>query len=300
MESRTLGRTGLQVSALGFGGAPIAIPNYLGTENRDDPAFQQQAIQAIRLAITRGITYFDTAPSYGNGRSEQLFGQALENLRNRITLATKYSPQMAQQNFQQRTDSFRASLNRLHADHVDLLQLHGNFWDDDAADQILQSDLLAWAQEMRARKLAHFLGITAEGPSGGLERLLRNGTFDTIQIAYNAVYQSACDYQREPRGVIPLAKELGMGVLTMRTPTSGVLQKLLRSEFPDIDLKRVTRLAINFVLSTPLVDCAIVGMKNAREVAENADLADDTSARIDLRKIHDRFDGNSLAGDESE
>jgi len=89
-----------------------------------------------------------------------------------------------------------------------------------------------------------------------------------LQIAYNAIYQASCDYQREPLGVVPLAKSLGMGVTTMRTATSGVLQKLLRTEFPDIDLKRVTRLAINFVLSTPEIDSAIVGMKTPDEVTE--------------------------------
>ncbi|HMB96530.1 MAG TPA: aldo/keto reductase, partial [Tepidisphaeraceae bacterium] len=181
-------------------------------------------------------------------------------------------------------------------DHVELLQLHGGWWDDQTVEQLLKSDALEWADEMRARGSARFLGITAEGPSGGLERLLHTKRFDVLQIAYNVIYQSACDYQREPRGVIPLAKNLGMGVTTMRGPTSGVLQKILRSEFPEIDLKRVTKLAINFVLSTPLVDCAIVGMKKPREVLDNISLAEDVNSRIDLRKIHDRFDGTPLEG----
>jgi aryl-alcohol dehydrogenase-like predicted oxidoreductase len=296
MEHRTLGRTGLKVSAIGFGTAPIGIANYLGSENRDDPAFQRQAIDAIRVAVDRGITYFDTAPSYGNTRSEQLLGVALENLRDRVVFGTKYGPDAHTSTYQQRTDALHASLDRLKTDHVELLQLHGGWWDDPCVEQLLKSDAMQWADEMRARGLAKFLGITAEGPSGGLERLLHAGRFDVLQIAYNVIYQSACDYQREPRGVIPLAKSLGMGVLSMRGPTSGTLQKILRTEFPEIDLKRVTRLAINFALSTPLVDCVIVGMKQPREVLENVALAEDVNNRIDLRKIHDRFDGTPLEG----
>jgi aryl-alcohol dehydrogenase-like predicted oxidoreductase len=79
VEYRTLGRTGLRVSVVGFGGAPIGIPGYLGSEDRDSDAFQTEAVAALREALARGINYFDTAPGYGDGRSERLFGQALED-----------------------------------------------------------------------------------------------------------------------------------------------------------------------------------------------------------------------------
>ena len=295
MEYRTLGKTGLNVSALGFGGAPIGIADYLGHDNRDDPNFRRSAIDAIRLAVTSGINYFDTAAVYGDGRSETIMGSAVEGLRDKIVLSTKCPPNSATKTNKQRTDSFRASLDRLRTDHVDLLQLHGSWWDEARTEQVLKSDLIDWTDEMRRQKLTRFIGLTAEGPSGGLERLLQTRRFDVLQIAYNAIYQASCDYQREPLGVVPLAKSLGMGVTTMRTATSGVLQKLLRTEFPDIDLKRVTRLAINFVLSTPEIDSAIVGMKTPQEVSENVALANDVAKRIALRKIHNRMDGIPLA-----
>jgi len=99
--------------------------------------------------------------------------------------------------------------------------------------------------------------------------MLHSGEFETMQVAYGPIYQGACDYQREPFGVVPLAKSLGVGVLTMRTTTSGVLQKLLACEFPELDPARITRLAIRFVLSTPQVDCALIGMRSAAEVRQN-------------------------------
>jgi aryl-alcohol dehydrogenase-like predicted oxidoreductase len=80
-----------------------------------------------------------------------------------------------------------------------------------------------------------------------------------------------------------------MGILTMRATTSAFLQRLLSAEFPGIDAGRVTRMAINFVLSTAEVDCVLVGMRSVEEVAANAALADDEGARLDLRALHDRY-----------
>jgi hypothetical protein len=288
LQYRVLGRTGLRVSAIGFGGAPIGIPGYLSHENRDSDAFRATAIAALREAVARGINYFDTAPSYGEGRSERLYGEALELHRDRVVLATKYPFQDGAMP-QQYTEGLRQSLERLRTKAVDVLQLHGGFFDDALADRILSSGVWAWVDEMRAKGLCRFAGITAEGPSGALERLLRTRRFDVIEVGYNLIYQCTCDYQRTPAGIIPLARSLGMGVTTMRPTTCGFLQKLLGGVFPGIDTQELTRLAINFVLSTPEVDCVVVGMRNPQEVADNVELAEDTTSRLDLRALHDRF-----------
>ena len=190
------------------------------------------------------------------------------------------------------TDSLRASLDRLRTDRVDLLQLHGNTWPDDLASWAL-GEPLAWLREMRAEGLTRHIGFTVETPSGGVEAMLRSNKFETMQVAYGAIYQGACDYQRTPFGVVPLARSLGIGVLTMRTTTSGVLQKLLACEFPDLDPARVTRLAIRFVLSTPQVGCALIGMRSEAEVRQNCALAADPAARIDLGALHDFYEGRS-------
>ncbi len=288
MEYHVLGRTGLKVSALGFGGAPIGIPRYLTPEDRDSETFRAMSLAALREAVARGINYFDTAPGYGDGRSESLLGEALESDRDRIFLATKY-PFLPTGTPAQYTENLKRSLERLRTDYVDVLQLHGGVYDEAQADRVLASGVLDWADTMRAQGLCRFTGLTAEGPSGALERLLHTGRFDLIEIAYNLIYQATCDYQRAPTGIIPLAKSLGMGVTTMRPTTCGFLQKLLGAAFPEIDQDKLTRLAINFVLSTPEVDCAVVGMRNAQEVAANVALAEDTSSRLNLTALHDRF-----------
>ncbi len=242
----------------------------------------------IRTAVAKGINYFDTAPGYGDGRSERLLGEALKGQRHDIVLATKYAFRPGQ-SVAVYTEQLGQSLTRLRTDFVDVLQLHGSVYDDAVAEAILSSGVLEWAETMRAQGFTHHLGITAEGPSGALERLLRTGRFSVLEIAYNVIYQAACDYQREPRGIIPLAKSLGIGVTTMRPTTCGVLQKLIVSAFPEIDPNRLTELAINFVLSTPEVDCAVVGMRTIMEVTANVALAEDTDRRLDLKYLHDRF-----------
>jgi aryl-alcohol dehydrogenase-like predicted oxidoreductase len=288
MEYRRLGRTGLDVSRVGFGGAPIGLQNYLTPGDRDAPDVRAAAVAAIREAVAGGVNYFDTAPAYGDGRSERSMGEALETLRDGVVIATKYGLEPARGG-EDRTARLRASLERLRTDRVDVLQLHGSTFSDERADEVLASGVLDWAREMQAAGRAGFTGITAEGPSGGLERILRSGKVDVLQTAYSVIYQSACDHQRAPHGIIPLARSLGLGVVVMRPTTCLVLPRLLRAEFPDIDADRVRRLALRFVLATPEVDVVLIGMRTPEEVCENVALAEDAGARLDVRAFHERY-----------
>lgn len=288
MLYRTLGKTGLKVSVLGFGGAPAGLQDYLVPGDRNDPDFQRQVGTAIREALALGVNFFDTAPGYGGGISERIFGEALAGAGKRAVLATKYGfyPGAGKQDL---TRELEASLARLRVERVDILQLHGTRFDDAQADDILASGVLDWADEMRASGRCRFTGITAEMPSGALERLLRSGRFDVLQMVYSLVLQTPCDYSRGPAGVIPLAKSLGMGVLSSRSATSGLLHKLMRKEFPDIDSAKLTRLALNYALSTPEVDCVLVGMVSSEEVRQNVALAADEKSRYDLADLHERY-----------
>ena len=89
MHYRRLGRTGLEVSEVGFGGAPAGLRNYIDAWEPDDEEAAQSIARTIRRAVELGINYFDTAPSYGAGRSEELVGQGLRGLRDRVYIATK-------------------------------------------------------------------------------------------------------------------------------------------------------------------------------------------------------------------
>ena len=295
MEYRVFGRTGAKISRLGIGGAPIGIENYLGLEDRDDKAFLGRAVETVREARRAGVTYFDTAPGYGNGRAESVYGEGLEGARDGVFLATKYAWDPGKP-VEDLKAGFAASLERLKTGRVDLLQFHGSTFTDETAEAVLKSGVLEWTEEEKAKGRTRFLGITAEAPSGGLERLMRTGRFDALLVAYNLIYQAACDYQREPFGVIPLARSLGMGVAVMRPTTSGFIQKLFAREFPEVDRGKVTRAALNFVFSTPEVDVAVVGMRSPDEVRQNAALEADKASRMDLKFLHNRFDAEAGHG----
>ena len=290
LPQRILGRTGIKVSAIGFGGAAIGIDNYLTAESRRSDLLRERSHEAILAALDEGITYFDTAPGYGTGLSESIIGEATKGRRGGIAIATKVGVKPGQSPADW-TRSLEHSCERLGVDCLDLVQFHGNSWTDELAEWVLAEGVLDWLENARDTGLARCIGITAEVPSSGLDRLISTDRFDVLQMAYSVIYQGACDYQRVPFGPIPAAKALGMGVTTMRTATSGVLQKLLKCEFPELDDDRITRLAIRFSLSTAEVDCPLIGMRTAAEVRANAALARDPAALIDLHKIHDFFDG---------
>src|SRR5919109_2262723 len=120
MEYRELGRTGLQVSMLGFGCGNVGGLIIRGSH--------QDRVRAVARAIEAGINYFDTAPSYGNGQSEQNLGQVLRELKAEVYVGTKV--RIAPEEFGDLrgaiTRSVEASLQRLGREAVDLIQLHNH------------------------------------------------------------------------------------------------------------------------------------------------------------------------------
>ena len=89
--------------------------------------------------------------------------------------------------------------------------------------------------------------------------------------------------------VIRQAEEQGMGIILMRPLTSGVFQRLMAEAFPEIDTLDVGQLLLNYVLSDPYVDVALVGMREPRFVELNNEISDDVASRIDLAALHDRY-----------
>ena len=286
MQYRTLGRTGLRVSEIGVGGAQFGIPNYMG---RWDPS-SEEAVRAttatVHRALDLGYTYFDTAPGYGQGRGEELLGRALAGHRHEVTLATKVS--RGQWTPEGIRASVAASLRRLRTEVIDVIQFHGGWYHPEDVAQILERGGLETFQRLRDEGQVRFLGFTAEGPSAGVERLIATGAFDTMQVRYNLLYQHPSDWEND-EGIIRQADAQGMGIILMRPMTSGVFQRLMAETFPEIPAERVGHLLLNYVLSDPYVDVALVGARDPRLVEANAALSDDVAARLDLARVHYRF-----------
>lgn len=283
MKYRTLGRTGLEVSEVGVGGAPLGIPNYLEVWSPDDAEAERSVYAMLRSAVDLGYNYVDTAPSYGQGRSEELIGRGLGGgLRESVYLATKIS--WRGRDKAATVDSVEASLRRLGTDHIDVIQIHGDTGYAYTAEDfhwIMESGPMEALQTLREQGKVRFIGITCEEPTS-LVPFLDTSLFDVIQIKYNVIHQGAW------HNILPRAAADGVGVVVMRPLTSGIFQKLLRTARPDIEeLVDLNELALKFVLSELAVSTAIVGMRRPSEVERNNAIAD-AANWIDLDWLQDR------------
>lgn len=294
MQQRVLGRTGVSVSTLGFGGAPAGLSNYVAAWDASAEASQTATVAAIRRALDLGVTYFDTAPGYGGGISESVFGRALGADRQRVFLATKtargkWDPAGIR-------DQLETSLRLLGTDYVDLLQFHGGWYTADAATQILDRGGIETYQRLRDEGKVRFLGFTAEGPNGPVERLIASGHFDVMMMCFNLCYQAAGAYRNRDQPeetAFSLARRHGLAVVTMRSLTSGVFQRWLAAVGGEaagaIDWNAAL---LDFVQSHPQVDVSLVGMRTVEEVERNVASVVAGTYRVDMAEIHDGYRAN--------
>lgn len=184
-EQRILGRSGLKVSALGYGAGAVG-----GLLVRGTPAEQEAS---LARAFAAGITYVDTAPAYGDGESERTLGRVLKSLGARPVLGTKVRlPAAARGDIAGGiTASLEASLGRLGRDSVDLFQLHDPIGSPGGytVAQVL-GEVVPAMQRLRAQGKCRFLGITALGETAALAELLEQGLIDTAQVPYNLLNPS--------------------------------------------------------------------------------------------------------------
>ncbi len=283
METTTLGRTGVTVSRLGFGGAPAGLTNYLDSYSPEDVRQRNEVIGAIQRAVDLGITYFDTAPAYGQGASEAIFGDALAGAGDSVFLATKLTPDSESVRV-----SVESSLKRLKRDRIDLLQIHGSSYSSAQADSYLApGGLVAQMEALRDEGLIRFLGFTTEDQNCAVYRFIESGRFDVMQLCYNLLYQHPAE-QTRPFGSIFEAEAQRMGVVTMRSVTSGLFQRWVQWVNP-ANTFDYTPALLHFVLSNPLVDVALVGMRDAATVEANVRIAENLEGRIDVADLHEKY-----------
>ena len=229
MDQRPFGRTGINVSALGFGGGNVGGLMIRGTH--------EDQVAAVKRALDAGITYFDTAASYGNGVSETNLGAVLTELNawGQIALGTKVGlrrehlddPAVAVK------QSITESLQRLGRDHVDLLQLHNSIRaETDGEGRGLGGDNLAAAadaiQAVVKEGLAAHAGFTGLGETEPLKAAVASGRFETMQGYFNAInpsagFAGASGGAQDMGGVIDVATDAGLGVIAIRVMAGGAM-----------------------------------------------------------------------------
>ncbi|MEM7426333.1 MAG: aldo/keto reductase [Pseudomonadota bacterium] len=227
METRRLGRTGLDVSLLTFGCGAVG-----GLMPKGDPADQREAVSRT---LDLGINFFDTAPLYGNGTSETNLGRILAELKPDIVLGSKVriAPEQKQDMGAAVATSVEESLRRLQRDHIDILQLHnpvavaGDEWTL-PPDQVLQEAAPALERVKREGK-ARFIGFTAIGETPSLQAVVDAGVFDTGQIVCNMLNPSAGQAvakgfpAQDYEGLLGRARSHGMGSIVIRSLAGGAL-----------------------------------------------------------------------------
>jgi len=195
MKKRRLGRTGLEVSVVGFGGIPIiARP-------------RAEAEKVVRYAYERGITYFDTARFYGD--SEEKMGAALKDVRDEIVQATKII-------MRTREDAARAlkqSFRNLQTDRIDLVNLHSINSEEELTKATGPDGSLNALKEARSQGKIDYIGITGHNPYI-LAKAVSSGEFDTVQVPLNVLERGATEE------LINLANKFDIGLVIMK-PLSG-------------------------------------------------------------------------------
>jgi len=273
MQSRILGRTGLEVSPIAIGGAPLG---YVQKATGWDPTSDQgrRTVQrTLNAALDRGVNYVDTAPLYGDGRSETLVGEVMRTRRAECVLASKVWHELDAAGV---TASVERSLVRLQTDHIDVLQVHGRTYTQSELDHIVHGGPLDALVRLRERGVIGHIGVTTEEPWTVIP-LLDVPEFEVYQIAYNLIYQAAATH------FLVKAADRGVGVVTMRTMTSGVLQRQMGALAPEWqEAHDVYEVALKFVLSDSRIASGIVGMRWPEEVERNVALLTDWAPTVDI------------------
>jgi len=283
MEYVKFGQTGMTVSRIGFGGAVAGLKNYLADYDPDTAESKKRICESLETALEKGITYFDTAPGYGDGRSETYFGEVLSGVKD-IFVATKLSIT----DYDGARRSIEQSLKRLKRDSVDLLQIHGSSYKNEDVENICaKGGMLEAMEQFKKEGLIKYIGFTTEDNNRPLFDFMECGRFDMVQMCYNFLFQHGYEPSR-PFGSLYEAKKNGLGVATMRAPTSGTFQRWMKMIRPDDDFN-YTEALIQFVFSNPLVDVVLIGMRTKEYVIKNCELVDNKAGRINIEDVHTRY-----------
>jgi aryl-alcohol dehydrogenase-like predicted oxidoreductase len=299
MQLRVFGRTGMQLSVLGFGCGAVG-----GLMVRGDAADQERT---IARAIAAGVNYFDTAVQYGDGESEKNLGRVLQKLKPPgVIVGTKVRvPPSAFGRIDEAVrTSLEGSLARLSLDRVDIFHLHNPITATGGGSalsvrQVLDEVAPAF-ERLRQQGKIRFLGITALGDTAALHQVIDACVFDSAQVVYNMLNPSAADalparYPAQDYGrLFDATKAAGVGVVGIRVLAGGALsgsgerhpiagpapEPIGSAMSYDADIDRARRLmplveegfaaslteaATRFALSHPAMGTILVGMATPQQ-----------------------------------
>ena len=299
MQTRAFGRTGMQLSVLGFGCGAVG-----GLMVRGDARDQERA---VARAIEAGVNYFDTAVQYGNGESEKNLGRVLQRLKPpNVVVGTKVRLPSADfgRIAEAITKSLESSLARLRLDRVGIFHLHNAITESGGGEALSVRQVLGEVvpafEWLRQQGKTRFLGLTAIGDTSALHQVIDARVFDSAQVVYNMLNPSAAvalppNYPAQDYGrLFEHTKAAGVGVVGIRVLAGGALsgsaeRHPIASPPPepigsalnyDADVARARRLmplveeglaaslteaATRFALSHPAIGTILVGMATLQQ-----------------------------------
>lgn len=314
MKTRTFGRTGLQVSQLVFGAGYVGGLLVLASDD--------VRRRVLRRALDAGINWIDTAPLYGQGRSEEALGWLLAEMKLRkphLSTKVRLDPGKLDDIPGEIERSLHDSLRRLRRESVDLLQLHNPIGAAAGAigvDDVLGKDGVADGLErMREQGLTRFIGLTALGEAPAIVRAIDSGRFDSAQVYYNLLNPSAARALpagwagHDFAGVFAACKRRDVAMMNIRVFASGVLATderhgreiaLTEDSGLAVETKRAhaalaalgpghgtrAQAALRFSLANPDLACVVVGLGEPSHL-EEALAAEDMGplAAADIAKL---------------
>lgn len=250
MKKRLLGKTGLEVSIIGFGSIKLPLID------SDD------AVRIVNKALDMGVNYIDTARNYRD--SEEKIGLVLKDRRADCFIATKTTARDADGLM----SDLETSLRNLQTDRIDVYQLH-TVSDGDTYKKVMSpGGALEGAKKAKAQGMIDHIGITLHRDLDTMRAAVKSGEFETIMLAYSPLDQEGVGIE-----ILPLAKERGMGIIAMK-PLSGGLLCLPEPEREKLGKDPIVTGSLKFVLSNENVTLAIPGMQRMLEVEENVPIGD--------------------------
>jgi aryl-alcohol dehydrogenase-like predicted oxidoreductase len=282
MNLRPLGDTGMHVSEVGLGAWQLANPDW-GVNDKNE------ALQIVQKSLEAGCNFFDTAPGYGGGRSEELLGEGLKSVRRDVILCTKFSYYNENHEREWLAQHVRpvleGSFKRLQTDYVDILLLHNP--PRELMDGNVSAELYAELQKLKEEGKIRAYGVSLDWRIE-LETVLDTTKSKAAEVFFNALYQ-------ETLPAFSKAQAQGMGLIVKVPLDSGWLSgryrgnhkfEDLRSRWsPEVLARRsdlvekfaalvpegtsLAHAALQFVLAQPEVSTVIPGAKTVAQALDN-------------------------------
>jgi aryl-alcohol dehydrogenase-like predicted oxidoreductase len=264
MPTRTLGKTGAEVSVLALGGV-VALA--------EKPNAHLHPAELANAALDAGINYFDTSHGYGNGQSERNFGEVLAKRRKEVFIATK----TGERTYDGAMRDVEESLERLQTDQLDLLQIHSITDDEDITKWDAPDGVLKAFHKLRDEKVIRFIGVTGHETAESVCRAIDIYDFDTVLTTFNPVARRLSFEQQ----VIPLAQNKNMGILAMKLMGGGygslvkgnpAKNNEIRWYYDQAPRQAEASTLIRFVLGLPITS-AVIGMGSFQQLRTNVEAA---------------------------